>query len=153
MRRPAGNNIFQKDGDVIMAIHIRRFCGACRAQPRHDQGRVFSSPREFRKNLLGKSGRSSILMEVRLNLNNEMQVDTQVSEKCIALLSLKAGDRGRVLQIDAEASLQRRLQELGLVAGAEISVLRINGSVLCQISSSRFGIDRAIAERVKVVPV
>jgi Fe2+ transport system protein FeoA len=70
----------------------------------------------------------------------------------ISLSLLKKGGRGRVVALMGDATTQSRLRELGVYELAEIAVLHVNGSVLCQVNDSRFGLDRQIAESVLVEP-
>lgn len=73
-------------------------------------------------------------------------------ESAICLPSIKKGDAGIVVGLTGDVAMQNRLRELGLYEDSEVRVLHCNGSVVCQVRDSRFGIDRQIAENVMVMP-
>ena len=57
---------------------------------------------------------------------------------------------GRVLRLEGDEDFKNRLREMGLCESAEVSVLQVNGSVLCQVQGSRFGLSRSAAEAVLI---
>ena len=75
-------------------------------------------------------------------------IETQ--EEVVALSLIKKGETGRVHSLQGDESCQQRLRELGLYESARVTVLHINGSILCQVNDSRFALDRSIAELVAV---
>ncbi|MDF1812138.1 MAG: FeoA family protein [Verrucomicrobiales bacterium] len=79
------------------------------------------------------------------------ELDSQQTQ--IRLPAVAKGCRAVVVALDGEPSMQTRLRELGLYELAEVKVLRVNGSVMCQVNESRFGIDAKIAENVLVKPL
>ncbi len=66
------------------------------------------------------------------------------------LLKWPCGIAARVLRLEGDDEFKNRLRELGLCESAQVSVLQVNGSVLCQVQSSRFGLSRSAAEAVIV---
>ncbi|MDF1752785.1 MAG: FeoA family protein [Verrucomicrobiales bacterium] len=74
-------------------------------------------------------------------------------EAVVELPTLKRGCRGRVVAINGDTPTQTRLRELGLYEESEIRVLHVNGSVMCQVNDSRFGIDCQTARSVLVRPL
>ena len=76
----------------------------------------------------------------------------KTQQTAVCLPSMKRGATGTVVGLSGDVSTQNRLRELGFCENSEVKVLHVNGSVMCQVHDSRFGIDRAIAENVLVEP-
>lgn len=72
------------------------------------------------------------------------------------LADAQAGARLRVSGVDADPGLERRLLELGLPRGAEISVIRRlgrrNAPLLVAAHGSRLAIGAVMARAIRVVP-
>lgn len=71
----------------------------------------------------------------------------------LRLPDLPRGSAGRVVQVSGDPSFCRRMQELGLMEAVAVAVQQVNGSVLCKIKDSRFGISRDAAENIWVEPL
>lgn len=74
-------------------------------------------------------------------------------ESC-PLSSLGVGDAGCLLRIVAGRRLRRRLAELGLTPGVEMTVLQnAGGPVLVCVRNSRLALGREMAHKLDVMPV
>lgn len=71
----------------------------------------------------------------------------------LRLPDLPKGSSGRVVQVAGDPSFCQRMQELGLIEAVAVAVQEVNGSVLCKIKDSRFGISRDAAENIWVEPL
>ena len=63
---------------------------------------------------------------------------------------LPRGTAGRVVEVSGDDSFCKRMKELGLIEEVAVAVDHVNGSVLCRIKDSRFGISRDAAENIWV---
>ena len=68
----------------------------------------------------------------------------------VRLSDLPKGSPGRVIEISGESTFCQRMRELGLIETEMVAVQDVNGSVLCKIKDSRFGISRDAAENIWV---
>lgn len=68
----------------------------------------------------------------------------------VRLPDLPLGKAGRVVRVEGDPSFCRRMKELGLIEAVAVAVQQVNGSVLCRIKNSRFGISRDAAENIWV---
>ena len=73
---------------------------------------------------------------------------TPGAAEAVPLLKWPRGLVGCVLRLEGNDEFKNRLREMGLCESAEVSVLQVNGSVLCQVQGSRFGLSRSAAEAV-----
>jgi len=71
----------------------------------------------------------------------------------LRLPDLPRGSEGRVVQVAGDPSFCQRMRELGLIEAVAVAVQQSNGSVLCKIKNSRFGISRDAAENIWVEPL
>ncbi len=71
----------------------------------------------------------------------------------LRLPDLPKGSVGRVVRVAGDPSFCQRMRELGLIEAVAVAVQQVNGSVLCQIEDSRFGISRDAAENIWVEPL
>ena len=92
-----------------------------------------------------------MLNRLRLSLNNDSEMQPiETGEEVVTLSLIKKGETGRVHSLQGDESCQHRLRELGLYETAQVTVLHINGSILCQVNDSRFALDKLVAEQVSV---
>ena len=67
----------------------------------------------------------------------------------IPLTALPSGSRGRVVKIIGGFGAYRNLEEMGIVVGKEISVLRNDGgAILISVDGTKFAIGRGLAMKV-----
>ena|GEM_PF-6659869 len=71
----------------------------------------------------------------------------------LRLPDLPRGSSGRVVEVTGDSAFCQRMGELGLMEAVAVSVQHVNGSVLCKIKESRFGISRDAAKNVWVEPL
>ncbi|HCR11962.1 FeoA family protein [Solidesulfovibrio sp.] len=50
-------------------------------------------------------------------------MDQEVSTACIGLRRMQVGQRARICRVEAQGELGRRLRDMGLVPGTEVSVV------------------------------
>ena len=50
-------------------------------------------------------------------------MDQEVSTTCIGLRRMQVGQRARICRVEAQGELGRRLRDMGLVPGTEVSVV------------------------------
>jgi ferrous iron transport protein A len=50
-------------------------------------------------------------------------MDQEVSAACIGLRRMQVGQRARICRVEAQGELGRRLRDMGLVPGTEVSVV------------------------------
>ena len=50
-------------------------------------------------------------------------MDQEVSTECIGLRRMQVGQRARICRVEAQGELGRRLRDMGLVPGTEVSVV------------------------------
>lgn len=75
------------------------------------------------------------------------------SSSSVQLPNLPRGTAGRVVRVAGDPSFCQRMRELGLIEAVAVGVHQVNGSVLCKIKDSRFGISRDAAENIWVEPL
>jgi Fe2+ transport system protein FeoA len=73
-----------------------------------------------------------------------------VPAQTLNLLACPAGATVRVDRLNPDLECAQRLRELGIVEGAEITVLRRSDPLLIVAKESRIAIDLATAERIEV---
>ncbi len=69
------------------------------------------------------------------------------------LKDMRAGQRGRVINISKGHAAERRLFEIGLVPGASVEVVSrhpFKGPLLLQVGDTRLAVGQGIAEAVEV---
>lgn len=67
------------------------------------------------------------------------------------LSMLKVGDRKRILRINGKDETKRFLENLGFVAGSEVTVVsEISGIIIVNVKETRVALDRAMANRIMV---
>ena len=67
------------------------------------------------------------------------------------LSMLKVGDRKRILRINGKDETKRFLENLGFVAGSEVTVVsEISGNIIVNVKETRVALDRAMANRIMV---
>ena len=68
-----------------------------------------------------------------------------------SLSQLRRGVRALFVEVEADTSLRRRLAELGLTAGQEVTVIQATGSaVVVALRGSRTALSRSVADHVMV---
>jgi Fe2+ transport system protein FeoA len=67
-----------------------------------------------------------------------------------SMLGCQGGDSVRVHRVDDELSCGQRLAELGIIEGAELTVLKQSDPVLLLSRETRIAIDRHTAARIEV---
>ncbi|WP_029458461.1 FeoA family protein [Solidesulfovibrio alcoholivorans] len=50
-------------------------------------------------------------------------MDQEISAACIGLRQMQVGQRARICRVEAQGELGRRLRDMGLVPGTEVSVI------------------------------
>ena len=78
-----------------------------------------------------------------------------MSEKQQSLITMRPGEKVIIKEIAGGSSLKRRLNEMGLNRGTEISVIRNDGwgPVLIALSGSRIALGRQMAGKIFVEKV
>jgi len=71
-------------------------------------------------------------------------------ERVCSILGCQRGDKVCVTNVDAQLSCSQRLAELGILAGAELTVLKQSEPLLVLTRDSRIAIDRQTAARIEV---
>ena len=67
------------------------------------------------------------------------------------LSQLPRGVRARFIDVEADTPLRRRLAELGLTAGQEVTVVQVTGSaVVVALRGGRTALSRSVADHVMV---
>lgn len=67
------------------------------------------------------------------------------------LSMLKVGDRKRILRINGKDETKRFLENLGFVAGSEVTVVsELSGNIIVNVKETRVALDRAMANRIMV---
>lgn len=65
------------------------------------------------------------------------------------LLTLKQGDEGKVMEIDAGRGATRRLYEMGFNLGALVKVIKNDaGPVIVSLAGNKVAIGRGLAEKI-----
>jgi len=70
-----------------------------------------------------------------------------------ALSAVRPGSSVRVLRLDGEDALCRRLREMGFAENAVVRCLQTGPACVCQVQHSRVGLSGRLAERIFVEPV
>ena len=81
------------------------------------------------------------------------QASTIHASDLLRLPDLPKGVSGRVVAVSGDPSFCHRMRELGLIEAVAVAVQQVNGSVLCRIKDSRFGISRDAADNIWVEPL
>lgn len=67
------------------------------------------------------------------------------------LLTLKKGDAGKIISIDAGRCATRRLYEMGFNIGAPVRVVRNDaGPVIVSLAGNKIALGRGLAEKIRV---
>lgn len=73
-------------------------------------------------------------------------------DRLLTLSLVPLGQKVRVVEITADQRTSQRLGELGIVRGAQISIVQDDGrSLLVAIGDARLGLSRGLAHRVRVL--
>lgn len=71
----------------------------------------------------------------------------------IMLNQMKIGSTGKVVSINGDRSMLRKLMSLGIKTGSDIEILHHRGKgVVVRSNGTRIAIGEGIAEHVKVIP-
>ncbi len=62
----------------------------------------------------------------------------------------RPGATVRVVRVEGEAALSRRLREMGFCEQAEVRVASVGAQVVCHVRGSRVGLSRGLAESIVV---
>lgn len=73
-----------------------------------------------------------------------------IESKAQGLGETRAGSTVRVVRLEGEESLCRRLREMGFCEEAEVKVVSAGGQVVCQVCGSRVGLSRGLAGSILV---
>jgi DtxR family Mn-dependent transcriptional regulator len=77
----------------------------------------------------GPASRSSTIAEPRIIQRTEEEAKMQTKEETavrqVPLSTLKVGQRGIVVKVGSKGAVKRRIMDMGLVPGSEVSVLRV----------------------------
>ena len=67
------------------------------------------------------------------------------------LLLAQIGESNLVRHIGGTPEVKRHLEDLGLVVGADVTIIsRIGGNVIVSVKESRLAIDKHVAQRIMV---
>lgn len=73
-------------------------------------------------------------------------------DRLLTLSLVAPGQQVRVMDVRADQKTSHRLQDLGIVRGATLSVVQDDGrSLLVAIGDTRLGLARGLAHRVRVL--
>jgi ferrous iron transport protein A len=72
------------------------------------------------------------------------------SNVSIRLRAAKAGETVRVVRIEGQEPVCRRLREMGFCEMASVRVLNTAGGLVCQVCGARVGLSRQLAESIVV---
>ena len=70
----------------------------------------------------------------------------------VSVDQLEAGQLAKVCSVDGGGRLGQRLAELGLLAGANIELIRRGNPCILRINNTRFGLGRTAQKAVWVTP-
>ncbi len=73
-------------------------------------------------------------------------------DRLLTLSLVPPGQQVRVVEITADQRISQRLGDLGIVRGAQISIIQDDGgSLLVAVGDARLGLARGLAHRVRVL--
>jgi Fe2+ transport system protein FeoA len=75
-----------------------------------------------------------------------------MESKQMSLVDLRPGIQANIVAMECGGEVDRRLQELGFVTGAEVEVLDSGHPLLVRVGDARICLRRAQARGVKVSP-
>jgi ferrous iron transport protein A len=68
------------------------------------------------------------------------------------LKTVRAGAKVRVLKLDAQPDMCRRLREMGFCENSVIRCVQNGSALVCQIQHARVGLSEQLAARILVEP-